>query len=40
MPPFADKLNDAQVAQLANYLRVSFGGQKPDVTPDTVRGLR
>jgi mono/diheme cytochrome c family protein len=40
MPPFADKLSDAQTAQLANYLRVSFGGQKPDVTPDAARDLR
>ena len=38
--PFADKLSDAQAAGLANYLRVSFGGQKPNVTPDVVRALR
>ena len=40
MPPFADKLSNTQAAGLANYLRVSFGGQKPDVTPDAVRALR
>jgi mono/diheme cytochrome c family protein len=40
MPPFADKLSDAQAAELANYLRVSFGGQNPDVTPDAVHDLR
>ncbi len=40
MPPFADKLSDAQAADLANYLRLSFGGQKPDVTPAAVHALR
>jgi mono/diheme cytochrome c family protein len=40
MPPFADKLSDQQAAELANYLRVSFGGQKPDVTPAAVHALR
>jgi len=40
MPGFADKLSDQQAADLANYLRVRFGGQKPDVTPAAVRALR
>ena len=40
MPGFADKLSDQQAADLANYLRVSFGGQSGDVTPDAVRALR
>jgi mono/diheme cytochrome c family protein len=40
MPPFADKLSDAQAAELANYLRVGFGGQKRDVTADVVHALR
>ncbi len=40
MPPFADKLSDAQAAELANDLRVSFGEQSPDVTPTEVRALR
>jgi mono/diheme cytochrome c family protein len=40
MPPFADKLDDQQAADLANYLRVGFGGQKPDVTAAAVHALR
>jgi mono/diheme cytochrome c family protein len=40
MPGFADKLSDQQAAGLANYLRVVWGGQKPDVTAAAVRALR
>jgi mono/diheme cytochrome c family protein len=40
MPGFADKLSDQQAAALANYLRVAWGGQKPDVTATAVRALR
>jgi mono/diheme cytochrome c family protein len=40
MPGFDDKLTDQQAAELANYLRVSFGGQKPVVTSAAVRALR
>jgi len=40
MPGFADKLSDQQAADLANYLRISFGGQKGDVTAAAVRALR
>jgi mono/diheme cytochrome c family protein len=40
MPGFADKLSDSQAAALANYLRVTWGGQKDDVTPAMVRALR
>ena len=40
MPGFADKLNDEQVAALANYLRAAWGGQPGDVTPATVHALR
>ncbi|NYT84362.1 cytochrome c [Pollutimonas harenae] len=40
MPGFADALDNAQVAELANYLRVSFGGQKGDVTGDAVAKRR
>jgi mono/diheme cytochrome c family protein len=40
MPGFSDKLNDGDAAALANYLRVTWGGQKGDVTPATVRALR
>jgi mono/diheme cytochrome c family protein len=40
MPGFSDKLSDAEAAALANYLRVTWGGQKADVTPVAVRALR
>jgi mono/diheme cytochrome c family protein len=40
MPGFADKLSDSQAAALANYLRVTWGGQKDDVTRAMVRALR
>ena len=30
MPGFADKLSDDQAAALVNYLRATWGGQKPD----------
>lgn len=40
MPGFADKLSDAQAADLANYLRATWGGRKPDVTPAIVQSLR
>jgi mono/diheme cytochrome c family protein len=40
MPGFRDKLTDQQAAELANYLRGAWGGQKPDVTPAAVQALR
>ncbi|MFL5280972.1 MAG: c-type cytochrome [Rhodopila sp.] len=40
MPGFSDKLSDGETAALANYLRVTFGGQKGDVTAADVRALR
>ena len=40
IPRFSDKLCDGEVAALANYLRVTWGGQKADVTPAAVRALR
>ena len=40
MPGFADKLSDEQAAALANYLRVVWGGQKPDVTAAAIGRLR
>jgi mono/diheme cytochrome c family protein len=40
MPGFSDKLGDDAAAALANYLRVTFGGQKGDVTAADVRALR
>jgi mono/diheme cytochrome c family protein len=40
MPGFADKLDDEQAAALVNYLRATWGGQRPDVTAAVVRALR
>lgn len=40
MPGFTNALDDAEVAQLVNYLRVSFGGQKADVAAGTVAKAR
>jgi mono/diheme cytochrome c family protein len=40
MPGFSYKLSDGEAAALANYLRVTFGGQKADVTAAAVRALR
>jgi mono/diheme cytochrome c family protein len=40
MPGFAGQLSDAELAQLASYLRASWGGQPADVTADAVKVLR
>ncbi|MGF6774266.1 mono/diheme cytochrome c family protein [Paraburkholderia sp. GAS199] len=40
MPGFASQLSDTELAQLANYLRATWGAQPADVTPDTVKALR
>jgi mono/diheme cytochrome c family protein len=40
MPGFAKTLSDEELAQLANYLRVNWGGQPGDVTAATVKALR
>ncbi|BAN23448.1 c-type cytochrome [Caballeronia insecticola] len=40
MPGFAKTYGDEQIAQLANYLRVTWGGQPGDVTADKVKSLR
>jgi mono/diheme cytochrome c family protein len=40
MPGFANELSDQQVAELTNYLRAAWGGQRADVTADAVRRLR
>lgn len=40
MPGFADVYSDEQIAQLANYLRATWGGQPGDVTADKVKSLR
>jgi mono/diheme cytochrome c family protein len=41
MPPFAAQLNDQQIADIANYLRTSWGNAAPaNVTPQMVASLR
>ncbi|GJH11686.1 cytochrome c [Caballeronia novacaledonica] len=40
MPGFAGTYGDEQIAQLANYLRVTWGGQPGDVTAEKVKSLR
>ena len=40
MPAFANKLTDSQVADLANWLRATWGGQPADVTAQSVTYLR
>jgi mono/diheme cytochrome c family protein len=40
MPGFAKTLGDEELAQLANYLRASWGGQPGDVTAANVKALR
>ena len=44
MPPFAEGLDDAQIANVINYVRSHFGNRyKDQVTPEAVkrsRGLR
>lgn len=40
MPGFSAKLNDQQVADLANYLRVNWGGQNANVQPADVASIR
>lgn len=40
MPGFADRLNDAQIAKMMNYLRVTFGGLPADITAEQVKALR
>jgi mono/diheme cytochrome c family protein len=40
MPGFAGTYGDEQIAQLTNYLRVTWGGQPGDVTADKVKSLR
>lgn len=33
-------MSDEELAQLANYLRATWGGQPADVTPAAVKALR
>ena len=40
MPGFARRLSDGEIADLANYLRVAWGGQPADVTSQKVAALR
>ena len=41
MPPFAERLTDAQVAQVVNYVRTHFGNNYADaVKPEDVKALR
>lgn len=40
MPGFSAHLNDQQVADLSNWMRATWGGQAPNVTPEDVRRLR
>jgi mono/diheme cytochrome c family protein len=40
MPGFANTLSDDELAQVANYLRNSLGGQPADVTANIVHALR
>ena len=41
MPPFSDRLTDAQVAQVVNYVRTHFGNSYADaVKPEDVKALR
>ncbi|MEJ0016082.1 MAG: cytochrome c [Acetobacteraceae bacterium] len=40
MPGFTGLLDDRQIADLANYLRIAWGGTAGDVTAETVRQAR
>ncbi|MEW9625370.1 multicopper oxidase domain-containing protein [Rhodanobacter geophilus] len=40
MPPFAASLNDADIADIANHERTSWGNQGKPVTADQVKALR
>jgi len=40
MPAFGERLDDAKVAELVNYLRVTWGGLPADVTAEQVKALR
>jgi mono/diheme cytochrome c family protein len=40
MPAFSSTLSDDELAQLANYLRSTWGGQPGNVTVEDVKALR
>lgn len=39
MPPFAHRMDEAQIAELVNWIRAEWGGQDEPVTADQVRAL-
>jgi mono/diheme cytochrome c family protein len=41
MPPFAESLNDEQIANVINYVRSHFGNHyKDQVTPEAIKAKR
>ena len=40
MPPFAARLNDADIADIANHERISWGNQGKQVTAEQVKAVR
>jgi nitrite reductase (NO-forming) len=40
MPPFAASLNDADIADIANHERISWGNQAKQVTAEQVKAVR
>jgi mono/diheme cytochrome c family protein len=40
MPPFADELNDAQIAAISNYVTKTFGNPQSTISADQVAKLR
>jgi len=40
MPPFAAALNDADIADIANHERISWGNQARQVTAEQVKAVR
>lgn len=40
MPPFGNRLSDAEIAEIANYERSSWGNQAKQVTPADVAAVR
>lgn len=40
MPPFADLLDDRELADLTNWMRARWGGRQPAVTPEDIAKLR
>jgi mono/diheme cytochrome c family protein len=40
MPSFKDKLNDAEITAVLNYVRSNFGNNAPKLIPDAVKKVR